>query len=184
MRCFLAIIEYFQDKKVLVTGHTGFKGSWLVAWLHLLGAEVVGISNKIPSSPCHYQVANLELLSHDIRLDIREVKALKDVVTETKPDFVFHLAAQSLVRPSYKDPLETISVNSIGTASVLEALKQLDKEVVAVMITSDKVYRNKEWSWGYREIDEIGGKDPYSASKGMAELVIDSYFESFLSRKK
>ena len=180
----MSLFETFKSKKVIVTGHTGFKGSWLVAWLNLLGSEVLGVSNGVPSNPCHYKVASLGSLSADVRRDIRDTDALKDIFLKFKPDFVFHLAAQALVRPSYKNPLETISVNSLGTASVLECLKQINNEVIAIMITSDKVYQNNEWEWGYRETDQIGGSDPYSASKGMAELLIHSYFESFFCEAK
>ena len=175
----MSLFEIFKNKKVIVTGHTGFKGSWLVTWLNLLGSQVIGISNGVPSNPSHYQAASLDSISDDIRKDIRDTDALKDIFKKIKPDFVFHLAAQALVRPSYNNPLETLSINSLGTASVLESLKEIDNPVVAIMITSDKVYRNNEWEWGYRETDKIGGSDPYSASKGMAELLISSYFRSF-----
>ena len=120
----LSLFEIFKNKKVIVTGHTGFKGSWLVAWLNLLGSQVIGISNGVPSNPCHYQAASLESISDDIREDIRDTDALKDIFKKIKPDFVFHLAAQALVRPSYRNPLETLSINSLGTASVLEIFKR------------------------------------------------------------
>jgi CDP-glucose 4,6-dehydratase len=175
--------KVYNEKKVLVTGHTGFKGSWLCAWLHLLGAEVTGVALAPPSSPSHFDVAGLASVINDCRIDIRDADAIKKIVQEIQPDFVFHLAAQGLVRPSYESPLETMTTNAIGTANVLDALRHLKKQVVAVMITSDKAYDNVEWIWGYREVDRLGGKDPYSASKGMAELAIRCYVESFFSEK-
>jgi CDP-glucose 4,6-dehydratase len=175
------ILKLFTEKKVLITGHTGFKGTWLSLWLEQLGAEVFGLSVDIPSEPSHFNAARLSGRIRDYRLDIRDSKALKKIIHEIQPDFVFHLAAQALVRPSYENPLETLMTNAIGTANVLEALRFLDKQVVAVMITSDKAYDNVEWVWGYRETDRLGGKDPYSTSKGMAELAIRSYVESFFN---
>ena len=174
-------LNNFRNKKVLVTGHTGFKGSWLCSWLTHLGAKVVGVSIDVPSSPSNYNASFIENIIEDQRLDIRDTSAIKVLVEKIRPDFVFHLAAQALVRASYMSPIETIKTNAIGTANILESLKGLDKKVVAIMITSDKVYDNVEWAWGYRETDRIGGKDPYSASKGMAELVIRSYVESFFN---
>jgi CDP-glucose 4,6-dehydratase len=177
----MSLYTQFQDKNVLITGHTGFKGSWLSLWLKQLGANVTGVSIEVPSKPSHFKAAMLFNQVDDRRLDICNGDALKKLVQEVQPDFVFHLAAQALVRPSYENPIETITTNSIGTANVLDALRVLDKKVVAVMITSDKAYDNVEWVWGYRETDRLGGKDPYSASKGMAELVIRTYVESFFN---
>jgi len=175
----MSLLQVFKGKKVLITGHTGFKGVWLSLWLKQLEAKVSGISIDIPSEPSHFNGANLENQIDDHRLDIRDGDTLKEVVNEINPDFVFHLAAQALVRLSYENPIETISINALGSANVLDSLRTLDKPVVAVMITSDKAYDNVEWVWGYRETDRLGGKDPYSASKGMAELVIRTYVESF-----
>ena len=172
----------FKNKTVLITGDTGFKGSWLAIWLNLLGAKVVGLSIDIPSNPSNYQVSNIKSFIKKNRIDIQDKLQVRKVVQETQPDFVFHLAAQSLVRPAYQNPLETFGVNAMGSANVLDALRVLEKNVVAIMITSDKAYDNVEWPWGYRETDTLGGKDPYSASKGMAELVIKSYFESFFKK--
>lgn len=170
--------QYF-GKKVLITGHTGFKGSWLSIWLTHLGAEVVGISLDVPSEPSNFEACSISsVVVSDNRADIRDVERIRQIVHETQPDFVFHLAAEALVRRSYERPLDTLSTNAMGTANVLDALRWLDKPVVAVMITSDKVYNNEEWVWGYRETDLLGGKDPYSASKAMAELVIRSYIKS------
>jgi CDP-glucose 4,6-dehydratase len=169
----------FNNKTVIVTGHTGFKGSWLSIWLSSLGANVIGISDRIPSEPSNFLASDVEKIIEDIRIDIRDTKIVNKTIEKINPDFIFHLAAQALVRTSYKSPLDTISTNSIGSANIMEALRNLTKPVVAVMITSDKVYDNREWVWGYRETDRIGGKDPYSASKGMAEIAIYSYIESF-----
>jgi len=173
------VIDVYKDKKILVTGHTGFKGSWLVTWLKQLGADVVGVSIGIPSVPSNYLASNVGGDIEDIRLDLLDTAGISKVVLDCQPDFVFHLAAQALVRESYEQPIKTLMVNAIGSANVLEALRNLKKSVVAVMITSDKVYENKEWLWGYRETDRIGGIDPYSASKGMAELAINTYLHSF-----
>ena len=172
----------FNNKNVLVTGHTGFKGSWLSLWLTDLGAKVFGISIDVPSNPSHFNVSKVFDCVDDRRLDIRNAEVVNKTMQEIQPDFVFHLAAQALVRPSYESPLETLHTNALGTASVLDALRFLTKPVVAVMITSDKAYDNVEWVWGYRESDRLGGKDPYSASKGMAELVIRTYVESFFNK--
>jgi CDP-glucose 4,6-dehydratase len=172
-------MEIFKDKKILITGHTGFKGSWLSIWLTHLGARVYGVSNDIVGSPSNFLASKISSIVDDNRIDITNKSVIKDFINEVQPDFVFHLAAQSLVRPSYENPLETMFVNAIGTANVLDALRYLDKKTVAIMITSDKAYDNVEWAWGYREIDRLGGKDPYSASKGMAELAIRSFIESY-----
>jgi CDP-glucose 4,6-dehydratase len=177
----MQISKNFSGKKILVTGNTGFKGSWLSIWLKQLGANVYGVSFDIPSAPSHFSVTNLSTQIENHNLDIRDADSIAKLVQKIQPDFVFHLAAQALVRPSYEDPLGTITTNAIGTANVLDALRSLDKPVVAIMITSDKAYDNVEWVWGYRETDRLGGKDPYSASKGMAELVIRTYVESFFS---
>ena len=177
------ISKSFFGKKVLITGHTGFKGSWLSLWLNNLGASVSGISIDIPSSPSHFDVTSLSNQIDDYRIDILDATAVKLAVKKIQPDYVFHLAAQALVRTSYENPVETMKTNAIGSANILDALRGLDNPVVAVMITSDKVYDNVEWSWGYRETDRLGGKDPYSASKGMAELAIRSFIESFFSSK-
>lgn len=174
-------LSIFKNKTVLVTGHTGFKGSWLIIWLNMLGAKVIGLSNEIPTEPSNFLVSNLETLHQDNRIDIRDTKKVSELIKETEPDYIFHLAAQALVRPSYENPIKTMSTNSIGSANILESLRDFDKNVIVVMITSDKAYDNVEWVWGYRETDRLGGKDPYSASKGMAELAIRSYIESYFS---
>ena len=173
--------ENYRDKTVLITGHTGFKGSWLTMWLTSLGAKVVGLSVDVPSVPSNFHASKIMDSIDDYRCDVRDFKAVQQIIIDIQPDFVFHLAAQALVRPSYEQPLDTISTNALGTANILNALRSLMKPVVAVMITSDKAYDNVEWVWGYRESDRLGGKDPYSASKGMAELVIRSYVDSFFN---
>lgn len=169
----------FENKVVLVTGHTGFKGSWLTAWLKTLGAKVIGVSLPSISSPSHFSAASIGDGITDLRFDIRDQSAIKDVIASTKPDFLFHLAAQALVKKSYDDPLTTWETNLIGTLNVLEGLKLIRKECSAVLITSDKCYDNQEWEWGYRENDVLGGSDPYSASKASAEIAIRSYIKSF-----
>jgi len=169
----------FSGKTVLVTGHTGFKGSWLSTWLVMLGANVIGLSDDLVTKPSNYEVSKIHELLHDYRVDIRDSKKVSEIVLKSQPDFVFHLAAQALVGTSYKFPLDTLTVNAVGTANVLDSLKHLNKQVVSIMITSDKAYDNVEWIWGYRETDPLGGKDPYSASKSMAEMAIRCYVESF-----
>jgi CDP-glucose 4,6-dehydratase len=172
----------FNEKTVLITGHTGFKGAWLTAWLKQLGAKVVGIALDPPTEPSHFVAANLTDGMNDLRIDIRDQVDLEEAIVSVQPDFVFHLAAQALVRRSYVDPLETWKTNVLGTLHVLEALRKLDKPCAAVIITSDKCYDNVEWVWGYRETDAMGGPDPYSASKGAAELAIRSHIKSYFPK--
>ena len=172
-------LSTFNAARVLITGHTGFKGSWLSLWLRQLGAEVHGASLGVPTEPSHFAAANLEAQIHDHRIDICDGGSLKDLVEKIQPDFVFHLAAQALVRPAYASPIDTWQTNAMGTINLLESLRWLKNPCVAVLITSDKCYDNVEWVWGYRETDALGGPDPYSASKGAAELAIRSYIRSF-----
>jgi CDP-glucose 4,6-dehydratase len=171
----------FKNKIVLISGHTGFKGSWLSIWLTHLGAKVVGLSSSVPTKPAHFSVAEIGERIDDNRIDICDTEAVNRLVQQKQPDFVFHLAAQALVRTSYADPIQTMMTNAMGSANLLDALRTLSKPVVAVMITSDKAYDNVEWVWGYRETDTLGGKDPYSASKGMAELAIRTFVDSFFN---
>jgi CDP-glucose 4,6-dehydratase len=172
----------FNTKTVLITGHTGFKGAWLTAWLKQLGAKVVGISLDPPTDPSHFAAAHLADGMSDIRIDIRNRAVLEEAVVSAQPDFVFHLAAQALVRRSYDDPIDTWQTNVLGTLNVLEALRKMDRPCAAVIITSDKCYDNVEWVWGYRETDAMGGPDPYSASKGAAELAIRSHIKSYFPK--
>ncbi len=169
----------YQGKKVLITGHTGFKGSWLSRWLIHLNADIVGISLALPSTPNNFSICNISNEIKDIRLDIREKEALCKVIIDEKPDFIFHLAAQAIVRKSYIEPHDTWSTNLIGTINLLEAVRALDVMCSVVLVTSDKCYRNAEWLWGYRENDMLGGVDPYSASKAAAELAFSSYAKSY-----
>ncbi len=170
--------SYFENKKILITGHTGFKGSWLSLWMKILGAKVYGISLSVPTTPSHFNLLNLDL-EEDIRMNICESNKLFEIISEIKPDYVFHLAAQPLVSISYQNPLETYQTNVLGTTNLLESLRKLKNECIAVIITSDKSYDNIETRRGYHEEDRLGGADPYSGSKGAAELVIKSYTKSF-----
>lgn len=171
--------DCYRNKKVLVTGNTGFKGAWLSIWLKHLGAEVFGYSSDIPTNPSIFEVCCLESqLKHSFG-DVRDLNKLKELVETIKPDFVFHLAAQPIVSASYVDPIDTFTSNIIGTANLLEVCRNASNPMNVIVITSDKCYENVEWGWGYRENDRLGGKDPYSASKGAAELIFHSYFHSF-----
>ncbi|KGR34526.1 CDP-glucose 4,6-dehydratase [Vibrio campbellii] len=171
----------YKGKTVLVTGHTGFKGSWLTTWLLKLGAQVIGISDKTPTTPSMFEVLNLEEKIDHHLCDIRDLEKLKAITSQYKPDFVFHLAAQPIVSVSYDDPLDTISTNVMGTANVLECLRGYSHPCTAIIITSDKCYENVEWEWGYKETDHVGGKDIYSGSKGAAEIIFHAYQQSFFS---
>ncbi|MES2588752.1 MAG: CDP-glucose 4,6-dehydratase [Bacteroidota bacterium] len=171
--------EKYKNKKVLITGNTGFKGAWLSIWLKHLGADVYGVSNEIPTTPSIFEVCNLQNEITHFFEDIRNLAAIKQIIENIQPDFIFHLAAQPIVSESYKEPVDTFTINVIGTTNVLEAVRVLNRPVNLIMITSDKCYENVEWTWGYRENDRLGGKDPYSASKGAAELVIYSFYHSF-----
>ncbi len=170
----------WKELRVFVTGHTGFKGSWLCAWLKELGSTVFGYSLPPPTSPNHF-----ELLKFDFDStigDIRDYISLKDSITRCKPHVIFHLAAQPIVRYSYDNPLETFSTNIIGTANLMEAIRHNDHVKAVIIVTSDKCYEMKEWLWGYRESDQLGGSDPYSASKACAEIVVEAFRRSFFSK--
>lgn len=169
----------YSGKKVLVTGHTGFKGSWLVYWLRQMGADVIGYSLEAPSTPNHISLLNLDITS--IIGDIRDLDQLNRTFKAYQPEIVFHLAAQPLVRLSYENPIETYETNVIGTLKVFEACRNCSSVKAIVNITSDKAYENREWIWGYRENDPMGGYDPYSSSKGCAELLASSYRNSYFN---
>ena len=169
----------YKEKTVLITGHTGFKGGWLSLWLNSLGANVIGISLDPDTEKSFFHLNKIGDKVEDIRLDIRNLEELKSIFQSSQPDFVFHLAAQPLVKKSYLNPVETWTTNLVGTVNVLESVRLIEKKCACVIITSDKCYENNEWVWGYRENDRVGGSDPYSASKGCAELAITSYINSF-----
>ena len=171
--------DCYRGRRVLISGHTGFKGSWLALWLEQLGAKVSGVSLDPETQPNHFDLLDLSI--DDYRLDIRKADEIKNLVEKLCPDIVFHLAAQPLVRRSYRDPLGNWSTNVMGTANVLEACRNVDSVRAIVAITTDKVYANQEWPWGYRENDRLGGHDPYSASKAACELLIDSYRKSYFA---
>lgn len=172
----------YKNRVVLVTGHTGFKGSWLSIWLRELGAHVVGFSLEPPSEPSNFIATRLKNKISHLHGDIREIDQLSAAFREYQPEFVFHLAAQPLVRLSYEEPKLTFDTNLGGTVNVLEAVRSSPSVKVLINITSDKCYENKEWTWGYRENDPMGGHDPYSASKGCAELAFNAYLRSFFAQ--
>lgn len=175
--------ETYAGKKVFLTGHTGFKGSWMLQWLHSLGAEVRGYALPPKTDKDLYHLIDGDALCHSEIADITDAAKIKAAILEFRPHFIFHLAAQPLVKLSYEIPSETFAVNAMGTAYVLDAVRQLDQPCVVVLITTDKVYENKEWIYPYRETDRLGGYDPYSASKACAEVVIHSYTQSFFNPK-
>lgn len=174
--------DIYRGRRVLVTGHTGFKGSWLTAWLLNLGATVIGVSRDIPTKPAMFEELALAGRIKDVQADVRDLAAMRELIAAESPDFVFHLAAQAIVSTSYSDPVDTISTNVIGTMNILEALRSVEYPCTAIVITSDKCYDNVEWVWGYRETDALGGNDVYSGSKGAAELIIKSYCHSFFQK--
>ncbi|MBI4843568.1 MAG: CDP-glucose 4,6-dehydratase [Nitrospirae bacterium] len=173
----------YRGKRVLVTGHTGFKGSWLSHWLLKLGADVAGFSLYLPSQPCNFEVTGLRGKLRHYEGDIRNIAELKKVFKDFKPQMVFHLAAQAIVRKSFDEPKETFDTNLGGTVNVLECVRDSASVQAAVIITSDKCYRNLEWEWGYRENDILGGDDPYSASKACAEIASSAYIKSCFNAK-
>jgi CDP-glucose 4,6-dehydratase len=173
--------DFYKNKKVLVTGHTGFKGSWLSIWLLNLGANVIGYALDPYTSKDNFVVTDLLHKMTDIRGDIRDFEKFNSIVNEYNPEIIFHLAAQPIVRLSYDIPKETIETNVMGTTNVLETFRRAKNAKILIIITSDKSYENKEWIWGYRENDPVGGYDPYSASKGAAELIASAYIRSFFN---
>lgn len=176
-----ALRDCFAGMPVLITGHTGFKGSWLAIWLRELGARVIGYSLAAPTTPSNFGLSQLAGRIENIRGDVRDRQMIKEVVAYYRPVTVFHLAAQPIVLDSYTAPVETFETNVNGTINVLEAIRQAHSVRAAVLITTDKVYENREWLWGYRENEALGGYDPYSASKAMAELAIAAYRQSYFS---
>lgn len=174
--------NFYKGKRVLVTGHTGFKGSWLSIWLHELGAEVIGIAQNPYSERDNYILSGIgQKIKADLRADIRDARLMKEIFQQYQPEIVFHLAAQPLVRLSYDFPIETYETNVMGTINILEAIRETDSVRVGVMITTDKCYENNEHIWGYRENEPMGGYDPYSSSKGAAEIAISSWRRSFFN---
>ncbi len=178
----VAFGDIYRGKRVLLTGHTGFKGSWLALWLSNLGAEVTGYALPPPTSPSLFEAARVDTVVRHRVADVRDASRLRDAVSDACPDIVFHLAAQPLVRQSYELPLDTLETNVMGTANLLESVRtraRSDRACAVVIVTSDKCYENREWVYGYRESDPMGGHDPYSMSKGAAELVVASWRRSF-----
>lgn len=171
--------DFWQGRRVLVVGHTGFKGSWLSVWLHRMGASVVGLSLPPPTEPSLFALAGLDAQVETHIGDIRDRATVAAALARWRPEVVFHLAAQALVRRSYREPVETFATNVMGTVHVLEAVRATPSVRCTVVVTSDKCYEDREWPWPYREIDAVGGREPYSASKGCAELVASSYRRSF-----
>ncbi len=175
--------EFWQGKKVFITGHTGFKGSWLSLWLQTLGSEVIGYSLPAPTNPCLFDLAKVGDRMISIVGNIRDLDHLAQVMATYQPDIVIHMAAQALVRESYKNPVDTYAINVMGTVNMLEAARQANSIKSIVNVTSDKCYDNQEWVWGYRESEAMGGYDPYSSSKGCSELVTTAYRNSFFHPK-
>ena len=171
--------KFWRGKKVLITGHTGFKGSWLSLWLQNLGAELIGYSLLPPTEPCLFELAHVERGMISINGDVRDLEHFNAVAKEHNPEILIHMAAQSLVKPSHSNPVDTYSTNVMGTVNTLELVRNLDCFKVAIIITSDKCYENKEWEWGYREYERLGGVDPYSNSKACAELITSAYQRSY-----
>ena len=172
-------LDFYRGKKVLVTGHTGFKGTWLCKMLVMAGAEVTGYSLEPPTSPSLFVLSHMEEQMHSVIGDVRDLVHLKQVMEETQPEIVMHLAAQPIVRDSYKDPVYTYETNVMGTVNILECIRQTNCVRSFLNVTTDKVYHNNEWEWGYRETDPLDGYDPYSNSKSCSELVTHSYKNSF-----
>ena len=170
------INKIYKNKKVLITGHTGFKGSWLCFWLYLSGAKIYGISKNIPTNPSLYNILNIKkIIYKDYRIDIKDFNRLKNLIHKIKPDIIFHLAAQALVKKSYRETFETFATNTVGTLNILEIICNFKKKINLVLITSDKVYKNINKKKKYIESDKIGGDDPYSSSKGAADIIANSY---------
>ena len=181
---YFAFENTFLDKTVLVTGHTGFIGSWLVTWLIYLGAKVIGVSLEPSTKPSLYESNDLKNYITDYKKDIRNYSEVESIIKENRPEFIFHLAAQSLVLKSYREPLETFSTNVMGTANILEAIRNSNSTSVFINFTSDKCYENKETDYAYNENDKLGGRDPYSASKASSEIITNSFRQSFFENQR
>ncbi|HEX7859193.1 MAG TPA: CDP-glucose 4,6-dehydratase [Verrucomicrobiae bacterium] len=173
------LIAFYSGKRILITGHTGFKGSWLALWLKKLGATVVGYSKPAPTDPNLYSVVREHAVTEEVIADINDARKLREAVARFQPDIIFHLAAQPLVRRSYVEPVETFATNVIGTINLMEAVRAAKSAAALILITTDKCYENREWDYAYRENDALGGHDTYSASKAAAEIAIQSWRESF-----
>jgi CDP-glucose 4,6-dehydratase len=171
--------EFWKGKRVLITGHTGFKGSWLSLWLQSVGSDVLGYALQPPTQPSLFEIAHIGSGMESIVGDVRNFDFLKSVIVENEPEIIFHMAAQSVVKYSYDNPIETYSTNVMGTVNLLEAVRKLGGRRSVIIVTSDKCYENNEWVWGYRENDALGGRDPYSNSKACAELVTSAFRSSF-----
>lgn len=177
------VFTSFSGKRVFITGHTGFKGAWLTFLLKEVGAEVMGVSLPIESGPSHFEFLNLKSSIHHIEGDIRDPFVLHESLNSFKPEYVFHLAAQALVKKSYEDPVATLGTNVLGSTHLLDAVRKCNSVRSLVYITSDKCYENVEWVWGYRESDRLGGHDPYSASKAAAEIIFSAYARSYFKER-
>ncbi|MFW8602449.1 CDP-glucose 4,6-dehydratase [Desulfobacterota bacterium M19] len=177
----MKIKNFFQDKKVFITGHTGFKGSWLCIWLKRMGAEVTGYALEPPTSPSLFEIGGISDLISSIHGDVRDSSKLLQAMQKASPDIVIHMAAQPLVRDSYRLPVETYEINVMGTVNLLEAARQTGSVKAVINVTTDKVYENREWIWGYRENEPLGGYDPYSSSKACSELVTAAYRNSYFN---
>ena len=172
----------FKNKKIIITGHTGFKGSWLTLWLNRLGADILGLSIDTPTLPSHFKLLNLKKIKSK-KIDVSNFKKLNKEIKKFKPDFIFHLAAQAIVKKSYLNPIQTFNTNLMGTVNLLHSLKENKKETVSIIITSDKTYKNIETQKGYKENDTLGGEDPYGASKSAADIAVKCYVKSFFNKK-
>lgn len=180
-KLFMVNKDFWKNKKVFITGHTGFKGSWLCLWLHSLGAEVAGYALNPPTNPSLFELCQVDKLVKSIIADVRDIDLLSKSMSEATPDIVIHMAAQPLVRESYKNPVETYAINVMGTVNLFEAVRKCKSIKAVINVTTDKCYENKEWYWGYRENEPMGGYDPYSNSKACSELVTTSYRKSFFN---
>ncbi len=176
-----SLTDFYRGKRVFITGHTGFKGSWLCIWLQRLGATVTGYALLPPTNPSLFELCRVDELVHSIIADVRDLNALKKAMHDARPEIVIHLAAQPLVRDSYKNPAETFAINVMGTVNLLESVRSCESVRAVVNVTTDKVYANQEWAWGYRENEPLGGFDPYSCSKACSDLITASYRASFFN---